>query len=375
MSTHSIQDSHASRIGSGTLPLNLSNQASQAKAPTLASFTDAAEELSLQFQGKKDLVGKSIEERLNGKSSQRVKEAEKWMQLLDGTKPQAITALSKRAQEELARGGGTKALLDMCNGDPARAALVLQHGQKLASQEGRTEDKQRMSDCERNLLKEYGPQVNGGLNTAKALIKYTQDPSLLQQLRNVYYKSIIKKRSLSNLCTSLVDLLGEDGLMAGLRTMQRALADDLKSAHPSIATTPQLQALVSDLGMSQKLAGVASESQNLLKRMKKKVTLQKMTPLELTRRIIGMTTSQLYIGELRRLNDDTVGQKRPDRLLFMNALLPMIKGLPMALWADTKNRNSAIKSMLRYMDDETAKEAQSPAKKNIVGNTGPTPWK
>ncbi|OMH25640.1 type III secretion system gatekeeper subunit SctW [Motiliproteus sp. MSK22-1] len=374
MSSHSIQDSHSTQIGRGAIPLNVPNQISQTNAPSLPSFTDASEELAMQFSSKAE-QGKSLKERISSNSNRRVEEAKKWMQLLDGSRPQAIDALSKRAQQELARGGGTKALLDICNGDPARAALVLQHGQKLASQEGRPDDKQRMVECEKNLIREYGPQINGGLNTAKALIKYTQDPSLLQQLRNVYYKSIIKKRSLSNLCASLVDLLGEDGLMAGLRTMQRALADDLKSAQPSINSTPQLQALVSDLGMSQKLAGVVTESRHLLERMRKKVMLQQMTPLELTRRIIAMTTSQLYIGELRRLNEDTVGQKRPDRLLFMNALLPVIKRLPIALWADTKHRSSAITSMLRYMDDETAKEIPSPVKNASLGHHGSALWK
>lgn len=352
------------KVSTAYSPLAQKNIHKTLVLPALPSLTNAAEELAMQFSSKLESQSKSLKERFSSNVRQ-VEQAEKWMQLLEGKKLQQSDSLAKMLRQQLAAGGGLESLLSLVGKDPAKAALILQHCLELVDIDG-GQDKKALLALQKELFKAYGAQINGGLNTAKALLEYTQNPSLLQKLRNLYYKSVVKKRSLNSLFENILELLGEDEVLAGLRTMQRALSDDLNSANPSIVSTPQLRLLVSDLSLTQKLAGVTKDSQELIERMQKKLEKVNISSMELTRRILTITATQLYLIELKRLNQDSVGEEREHHIIFMNALLQLFKRLPMALWSDRKSRDTSITSMLRHMQDETMKDQST----SVVAYTG-----
>lgn len=361
--------------GTSPIPVDVTKQSliqhaqKGAQAPTARALANSAEELAMSLSGK--LGNKSqAEQKSLSPSSFRVDQADKWLQLLEGKKQQRMDNLSQSLQQQIKGGGGLESLLLIADNDPAKASLILQHTlEKSEASADTKENQQSLRNVEKALIKLYGPQIHAGLNTAKSFFSYTQNPQLLHQLRNLYYRSVVKKRTLNDLYESVLDLLGEDELLPGLRLMQRALAADLGGAKPSIDFTPQFRMLIGDLSLTQKLAGLTKDSQLLVQGLKRRLEDVNMSSTELTKKVLTIAATQVYILELKRLNQEVVGEKRSAHVIFMNELLKLLKQLPSVLWLEKNNREISINAMLRYMQTETFKDQN-----NIVGFTGEPGW-
>lgn len=281
----------------------------------------------------------------------------KWLKLLEGTPSVAINELFQKVLQLLQQNRFEKLdlqpLLAICKNDPARLAVVLRYGKNRLRQNGSRRDQSLIDDAAEKLEQDQASQINGGLNTAAAMAMYTSDGELLQDLRNTYYNTIIGKRSVNALFNAMVDLLGETQLPAAMVLMQKALNDDLMSGYPSIAPTPQLNALMTDSAIVASLTGLFGLSRDLLNKINRFIGPSKLEATELTRRMVILTTSSFYLRELQRLNTDAVGDDPLKQLVFLNYFYPLMKRLPDILWSDQQQRNNTLLSMLRFMDQQT----------------------
>ena len=284
----------------------------------------------------------------------------KWLKLIEGNKAVAIGVLYQQVIKQLQQNrysdnnqNPLKPLLDICQKDPARLLLVINYGKNLSEKNRDRQDLKLLNKIEVQLQSKYGAQINGGLNTAKALSLYSSDGELLQNLRNTYYSTIIGKRSVNALFNAMVDLLGEPQLATGMAVMQKALNDDLMGSYPSVAPTPQLNALLSDSAIVQQLTGLFGLCRDLLEKVNRHICPTSLEDADLTRRVVNMTTSSFYLRELQRLNVDTVGDQPDKQLVFLNYFYPLVKQLPGLLWADLQQRNNTLMSILRFMDQQT----------------------
>ncbi len=105
-----------------------------------------------------------------------------------------------------------------------------------------------------------------GLNTASAIALFSSDPQQRSAMRLLYYKAIVGQQPLASLLESLLERFNEDQFARGLRTLQRALADDIAALAPSIPGAA-LRAMLRGLGASGQLNNLIKTCLALLQRL------------------------------------------------------------------------------------------------------------
>ncbi|QIX94542.1 type III secretion system gatekeeper subunit SctW [Cedecea sp. FDAARGOS_727] len=262
------------------------------------------------------------------------------------------------AFEQLLSGSGHKApdldaLLELAEGDPASAfvtlslmAMRLRNGSnpELAAQVG-----QMLAE----LQQRHPEKINAGVNTAPAIAAFTSDPAQKRELRKLYYDGVINQQSADNIMDLLLDKFGADGFVPALRTLQRALSDDIAALAPSAPPTA-LRRLLSGLNDARAITHTLSEVAQFLDRLKSKYQHVTMGADVMTRSLLSMCRNGFYSRDLTQLGLQVVGEKPMQQSLFFNGLLTLLQGLPEKIWSGNDDtRNNAL-LLLRTLNGEYA---------------------
>jgi len=248
-------------------------------------------------------------------------------------------------------------LLEKTGGDPARTALLLRMLGEQAEDEGDGELAARAGAQLEKLEQTHGQTIRAGNNTASAIAGYTSDPQRKQSLRNLYYDGIVHQQSAPMMLDMLLEAIGSRNLIPTLRTLQRALADDMAALAPSISalTLGRIHHGLRDAaGISQTL----SDSTAFLQRMRSKLPSVDMNSLTLARRMLQISHNGAYQSDFTGLAQEIIGQSKHHQPLFYSSLFPLLRGVPRSLWPDLEKRGNALKLLRGIITDVTKTEQQ-----------------
>lgn len=334
------------------------------------SLNDAMEEMGAAFSEKMERKQKAQERRTalrhtkRGRPTGKVDELNALFSLLDGGDEQQTQEQMAWLRSALRQNPppDSETLLEKSGGDPARTALLLQMIGEQAQDEGDGE-LTRLAGTQLDKLRQtHGQTIRAGNNTASAIAGYTRDPVRKQSLRNLYYDSIVHQQSATRMLDMLLELIGSRNLIPTLRTMQRALADDIAALSPSISviTLGRIHRGLRDAaGISQTL----SDSNTFLQRMRSKLPGVAMNSLTLARRMLQISHNGAYQSDFTGLADEIVGQNRQHLPLFFSSLFPLMHSVPASLWPVQENRDNALK-LLRGMITDVTKTEQQQQRRN-----------
>ncbi|MGD8165019.1 type III secretion system gatekeeper subunit SctW [Pantoea sp. FN0307] len=242
----------------------------------------------------------------------------------------------------------TDELLAQLDNDPARCDLLLRVMEREARDQGDDELCHTINNHLQTLQTQHGERLRAGLNTAAAFAEFTVHPQQRQTLRNLYYDSIVHQQS----AIAMVDLLlahtEPQQFVSGLRTLQRALADDIAALASSISTGA-LRHIQTGLAEARQVSHTLEESQKLLERMAGKMTLHTVSAVDLTRRLLHLSHHGAWQQDLQQLGEDVVAHPSARQLsMFFNAILPLVRSLPLALWKVKDGRKTALALLARH---------------------------
>lgn len=335
------------------------------------SLNDAMEEIGAAFSEKMERKQKAQERRnalrnqLRGKHAlSKVGELNELFSLLDGGDEQHALEQMEWLRNALRQNPppDSDTLLEKTGGDPARTALLLRMLGEQAEDEGDGELAARAGAQLEKLEQTHGQTIRAGNNTASAIAGYTSDPQRKQSLRNLYYDGIVHQQSAPMMLDMLLELIGSRHLLPTLRTLQRALADDIAALAPSISviTLGRIHRGLRDAaGISQTL----SDSNTFLQRMRSKLPAVAMNGLTLARRMLQISHNGAYQSDFTGLAEEIVGQSKQHLPLFFSSLFPLLHGVPASLWPAQENRNNALK-LLRGMITDVTKTEQQQQRRN-----------
>ncbi|WP_122928677.1 type III secretion system gatekeeper subunit SctW, partial [Pseudomonas viridiflava] len=200
---------------------------------------DSMEEVAMKFSESVERHSKGLDERhvRESTSSQRVERVEKLAELyrlLDNADQPSLEQQARRLQGQLQQQGSLKDVLAQAGGDPTRADLLLQQVVRMSATEGKEDTHDQAMALIDELRLSHGDKIRAGLNTASAIALFSSDPQQRSAMRLLYYKAIVGQQPLASLLESLLERFNEDQFARGLRTLQRALADDIAALAPSI---------------------------------------------------------------------------------------------------------------------------------------------
>lgn len=156
----------------------------------------------------------------------RVPPTEQLAQLYDqlGHPAQAtLAAISRRIRLQLLQHPSVDKLLDLADGDPARAFVVLKYVAAQADTEVRPSEAGLARDAIARLEARFKGQIQAGLNIAAALQIVGVDPHERQALRALYYASVVTRQSLATMMQALLGIYGGERFAEGLKVDRKSV--------------------------------------------------------------------------------------------------------------------------------------------------------
>lgn len=275
----------------------------------------------------------------------------------------AIDALTSRS------GGATpEEYVSAADGDPAVADTLLRMSLEKAQKSQDSAAIESIQQALASLGSKFGEQIAAGVNTAAAISLFTTQPEQKQAMRQIYYNSVIGQQSSGSIFDALLDKFGKEGFMPALRTLQRALADDIAALAPSM-TPVALRKVLSGLNDTRSITHTMAAVDTLLQRMNSKYPHISLDGSQLTRRLLNLTQNGFYARDLTNLGQEVAGSQPQHQSVFFNQLLPLLQQLPATLWRDDKNRGSAL-TMLRSLIGEYVTWEQKMARQTKTSTGG-----
>lgn len=327
------------------------SQGSQAPAPVAAT---GADDLATVFSQDVAFNNKALSQRSMG---MRVTATEQLAQLYDqlGHPAQAtLASIARRARVQLLQRASVDSLVELAGGDPARTFVMLKHVANQAQAEARKVEAALVRDAIAKLELRFKREIQAGLNIAKALHASSDDPQERQAIRALYYASVVARQSLATMMQSLLGVYGGEQFSNGLNLMRRALADDIAAHAPSLPTA-QLRTLLLGLQSCGHLSAVLADCQAVVQRL-----ITQESAVALLQRLLGYAVSGVVSADVQCLADDLGGSQASRQLVSLNALYPLVRQLPLAVWRDSSERQEAL-HCFRLVMDEFARVERGPA--------------
>lgn len=340
-----------------------------ASSPVPSSpLEDGMEEVSMTFAEQVERKSKALNQRKVAappgnralQHIERIDKLDELMRLLEHPQHALLETQNQKIQTLLQRSPSPELddLLQAAGNDPVRCDVLLRHTRVQAHH---VQNDALAASAQQNLERlhsERGAEVSAGLNTANAIASFTTDPAQKQAMRQLYYQTIVHLQSGNAMLDALLNGFGSLHFHHGLRTLQRALADDIAARSASIPRRA-LQKILASLQDAGNISQTLAASKNLLKRLAGKLPDVSFSPLELTRRLLNLSGNGAYLRDLQNLARDVAGQHPAHQVLFLSGLVPLVCQLPLGLWRDDKSKNRQIAlNLLRTMIGDYA--AQEP---------------
>ncbi|MCU7369207.1 type III secretion system gatekeeper subunit SctW [Pantoea stewartii] len=313
-----------------------------------ASADDIKEEAGLMFGEKAESKKKAEQRRLN-KHNVRHRhllnkvELHKMYAMLDERDAGRQQSSLQRLRDALKRKSETDELLAILDDDPARCDLLLRVMEREARSEGDEELHQMVEQHLGTLEQNHGERLRAGLNIAGAIAELTDNPQHKQSLRTIYYDSIVHQQSAMSMVDLLLRHFAPQDFTTVLRTLQRALADDIAALASSIGTGA-LRHIQTGLFEAGQVNHTLEESRMLLDRMAGKMDLGDMDHVELARRLLQICHNGAFQQDFSQLGQDVIPGAQPRNLsIFFNGVLPLVRALPIGLWKIKDGRQTALK--------------------------------
>lgn len=331
---------------------------------------DSMEEVSMTFAEQVERKSKALHQRKvvaqpGNRAMQHIERIEKLdelMKLLEHPQHARLETLNQKMQTLLGRSPSPHLdeLLEAAGNDPVRCDVMLRHTLVQAQRAQNTELAGSAVQSLEILHKEKGAEVSAGLNTASAIASFSTDPTQKQAMRQLYYQTIVHQQSGNAMLDALLNSFGSVHFTQGLRTLQRALSDDLAARSSSIPRRT-LQKILASLQDAGNISQTLTASKILLKRLGGKLPDVNFSPLELTRRLLNLSGNGAYLRDLQNLSRDVAGQQPHHQVLFLSGLVPLIYHLPLGLWRDdkSKNRQMALNLLRTAISEYAAHEPRA----------------
>lgn len=355
--------------------------ASVARAPVAAPAAHTAasplegsmEEVSMTFAEQMERKSKSLNQRRitqqpGTRAQQQIERIDKLnqlLQLLEHPRHARLEAQTRQMQTLLlgSSSQGLTDLLQAAGDDPARCDVLLRHSIQHAQLTQNSTLAGKAVQALELLHQEKGKEVHAGLNTAAAIASFSTDPGQKQAMRQLYYQTIVHLQSGHALLDTLLSKFGEAHFTQGLRSLQRALADDIAARSSSIPRST-LQKILTSLQDAGRISQTISASHELLNRLKSKLPVIGLSALELTRRVVNLSGNGAYLRDLQNMANDAAGSQPKHQLLFFSGLLGLVQQLPAGLWREdkSKNRQMALNLLRTVIGEYSGQEPRATLK-------------
>ena len=271
----------------------------------------------------------------------------------------SLSQVARQVRQDMSSRSSLDSLIELTGGDPARTSVVLSYVTAWAQSEGHDADVALSHSYQDQLHTQHAGPVQAGMNIARGLSTISDDASLRQAVRTLYYANVVRRQSPAIIMQALLGMFGDKGFSVGLKMMSRALADDMAAQRPSLPTN-KLRAVMLGLQSCRQLGSVLNSCRRFIEQMPRHEKSIELAAVSLLQRLLGYASEGIDLRESQSLGRD-LGATNPDsHLLMLNRVYPLIQRLPLAIWCDQRNRQDTLRFLMGLMDELTQSEGLVP---------------
>jgi type III secretion system YopN/LcrE/InvE/MxiC family regulator len=239
--------------------------------------------------------------------------------------------------------------------DPLRRYLLLALAeQKLEAEEKAAEGEAREAVSARlaklravidRTLRAHGKRIRGGANTAEALQQFSALIDERDQLREIYYDTIVQGPTVRETFERLLKAFGPARFAQAIRTMRNAIVDDMRAPFPS-ANTILLEAYYTGLRDAHMIQSLIRSTEDLQKRVGPCALGTPDGVIEFLSQTLRYTEGPGNSRQLKLLCEAVVGKEEKDLAgddRIRNAVRTfMLQAVPMELWSSPEIRDTVM---------------------------------
>lgn len=353
-------------------------------APSLAGImANSAEELTFQFSELREQSHKELETKsVTGASWARVVRIEKIRELFEQITSESSAVLGDRAKKLLEQISTSKDPYDaICEmeSDPTMQYLILREAAHQAAKNPLLDQQIESAiqlvqertvvklmpgaypdDPERTKVFMQGASshIKADMASAPAIAAATPDSRLRALLRETYRDALVAADTPAEMALHLLEKYSEEEIPLAMRTLSRALSDDLKSKLAS-RQPGKFEAILKDLKSIQSINSAMAEANKVLRAVSQKGGVLK-------RSVVRVATDLIRLAHLnpteRFITDVLLGHVDGDKHLklgYLSKCAMLFNYFPASIWPEEDSKDAWRDCITDYVNREDPRDLKA----------------
>lgn len=206
-----------------------------------------------------------------------------------------------------------------------------------------------------------GSRIRADLNTINAAAQFGEgDADKTAAFQATYRDAVLDAPGLGAMLKGALERFGTDDYRGAVRSLIRALGDDLAATRGSSMQPNRLNAVLQDLYQMEVLATMLDGCQALSTRMTKEHNVPPALPGNLMQDLICASGERWSNASRFSAIADKYGARQPTaRVSFLTQLKQLVRNMPIKVFADTDARTNVLDAAQSALDDAVALEEES----------------
>lgn len=247
-------------------------------------------------------------------------------------------------------------------GNETEQFLALSYAAQSLQQEGGNDALlAQVRESLQELHEDAGSRIRANLNTIHAAEQFgAGDADRIAAFQAAYHDAVLGGQNLGEMLKGALERFGTDDYRAAVKSLIRALGDDLASLRGTSVQPTRLNAVLQDLYQMEVLATMLDGCQALSSRMNTKHQLPAPAAGTLLQDLVSASGERWSNASRFNAIADKHGAKEPAaRIEFLVQVKQLVRNMPLKVFADTDSRSNVLDAAQGALDDAIALEETS----------------
>ncbi|WP_129781717.1 type III secretion system gatekeeper subunit SctW [Peristeroidobacter soli] len=246
-------------------------------------------------------------------------------------------------------------------GNETEQFLALSYAARALEQEGGHDALlAQVRESLQDLHEDAGSQIRANLNTIQAAAEFgAGNAEQVAAFQSTYRDAVLNGQNLGAMLKGTLERFGTDDYRGAVRSLIRALGDDLSSIRGASVQPNRLNAVLQDLYQMEVLATLLDGCQSLSSKMTAKHQLPAISAGILMQDLVAASGERWSNGS----RFSAIAQKHgadepPARVEFLTQAKHLVREMPVKVFADTDARSNVLDAAQAALDDAIALEEE-----------------
>jgi type III secretion protein W len=239
--------------------------------------------------------------------------------------------------------------------------LALSYAAQSLEQEGSHDTLlEQVREALQELHEDAGSRIRADLNTIHAAAEFGEgNADRIAALQAAYHDAVLDGQGLGAMLKGALERFGTQDYRAAVRSLIRALGDDMAAIRGASVQPTRLNAVLQDLYQMEVLATMLDGCQTLATKMSTQHHLPPAPAGNLLQDLVAASAERFSsAGRFNAIADKYGAQEPAARISFLTHVKYLVRDMPTKVFADTDARSNVLNAAQGALDDAVALEEE-----------------